>query len=94
MEFHRAFLWSTLSLLKARQLIVKIEIVACGKIADAHVEEIRRNPLVNLVAVCDLEPIVAEPLAKRYAIPRSAGNTWSQLPMECWSTSSFFGSRI
>jgi predicted dehydrogenase len=48
---------------------LKIAIVGCGKIADAHVEEIRKIPSVQLVAVCDLEPIMAEQLASRYAVP-------------------------
>ena len=49
---------------------LKIAIVGCGKIADAHAEEIRRIPSARLLAVCDLEPIMAEQLATRYAIPR------------------------
>jgi predicted dehydrogenase len=49
---------------------LKIAIVGCGKIADAHVEEVRKIPSVQLAAVCDLEPIMAEQLAMRYAIPR------------------------
>jgi len=49
---------------------VKIAIVGCGKIADAHVEEIRKISSVQLVAVCDLEPLMAEQLASRYAVPR------------------------
>jgi predicted dehydrogenase len=49
---------------------VKIAIVGCGKIADAHAEEIRKIPSAELVAVCDLEPIMAEQLATRYSIPR------------------------
>ena len=48
---------------------LKIAIVGCGKIADAHVEEIRKIPSVQLNAVCDLEPIMAEQLATRYTIP-------------------------
>jgi predicted dehydrogenase len=48
---------------------LKIAIVGCGKIADAHVEEIRKIPSVHLCAVCDLEPIMAEQLAVRYAVP-------------------------
>jgi len=39
---------------------VKIAIVGCGKIADAHVEEFRRISSVQLVAVCDREPLMAE----------------------------------
>lgn len=49
---------------------LKIAIVGCGKIADAHIGEIRRIPSVQLCAVCDLEPIMAEQLAVRYAVPR------------------------
>jgi predicted dehydrogenase len=49
---------------------LKIAIVGCGKIADAHVEEIRKIPSVQLSAVCDLEPIMAEQLAVRYGVPR------------------------
>ena len=45
-------------------------IVGCGKIADAHVEEIRKIPSVELCAVCDMEPLMAEQLAVRYSIPR------------------------
>jgi predicted dehydrogenase len=49
---------------------LKVAIVGCGKIADAHIEEIRRISTVQLCAVCDLEPIMAEQLAVRYSIPR------------------------
>lgn len=49
---------------------LKVVIVGCGKIADAHVEEIRKVPSAELCAVCDLEPIMAEQLAVRYSIPR------------------------
>ncbi|MFP5210236.1 MAG: Gfo/Idh/MocA family protein [Acidobacteriota bacterium] len=47
---------------------LKIAIVGCGKIADAHVEEVRKIATAELVAVCDLEPIMAEQLAARYGI--------------------------
>jgi predicted dehydrogenase len=49
---------------------LKIAIVGCGKIADAHVEEIRKVPTAQLCAVCDTEPVIAEQLAARYSIPR------------------------
>ncbi len=48
---------------------LKVGIVGCGKIADGHVGEIRRVPGAALVAVCDLEPLMAEQLAVRFAIP-------------------------
>ena len=50
---------------------LKVAIVGCGKIADGHVEELQKlSPTVKLVAVCDLEPLMAEQLATRYGIPR------------------------
>jgi predicted dehydrogenase len=50
---------------------LKVAIVGCGKIADGHVEEIQKMPeLARVVAVCDLEPIMAEQLAGRYGIAR------------------------
>jgi predicted dehydrogenase len=48
---------------------LNIAIIGCGKIADAHVEEIRKIPSVRLGAVCDLEPIMAEQLATRFSVP-------------------------
>ncbi len=48
---------------------MKIALAGCGKIADAHVEEIRKQPSAVLAAVCDLEKLMAEQLAVRYAIP-------------------------
>ena len=61
---------------------LKIAIVGCGKIADAHVEEIRKIPSVQLCAVCDLEPIMAEQLAVRYAVPRWYSDVASLLDVE------------
>lgn len=48
---------------------MKVAIVGCGKIADAHVEEIRKVPGAFVAAVCDTEPLMAEQLAVRYGIP-------------------------
>ena len=61
---------------------LKIAIAGCGKIADAHVEEIRKIPTVELVAVCDLEPIMAEQLAVRYGVPRWYGDVAAMLEAE------------
>lgn len=49
---------------------LRVAIVGCGKIADAHVEEARKIPGVEVAAVCDREPIMAEQLAVRYGIAR------------------------
>jgi len=48
---------------------LKVALVGCGKIADCHVEEIRKLDVASLVAVCELEPLIAEQLAVRYKIP-------------------------
>jgi predicted dehydrogenase len=48
---------------------LKVAIVGCGKIADAHVEEIRKIPSSHLCAVCDTEPVMAEQLAARFSVP-------------------------
>jgi len=61
---------------------LKIAIVGCGKIADAHVEEIGKIPSVHLGAVCDLEPIMAEQLAARYAVPGWYCDVASMLEVE------------
>lgn len=34
-------------------LRLRVAVVGCGKIADGHVEEIRKLPSAELVAVCD-----------------------------------------
>jgi predicted dehydrogenase len=50
---------------------LRVGIVGCGKIADGHVEEIRKLPgLAAVVGVCDREPLMAEQIAVRYGIPR------------------------
>jgi predicted dehydrogenase len=50
--------------------MLKVVLVGCGKIADAHVEAIKANPKARLTAVCDMEPLMAEQLAMRYGISR------------------------
>lgn len=49
--------------------MLKVAVVGCGKIADGHVEEIGKLRQGRVVAVCDLEPLMAEQLAVRYGIP-------------------------
>ena len=44
-------------------MMLNIGIVGCGKIADGHVEEIQKLGCARVLAVCDLEPILAEQLA-------------------------------
>src|SRR5690242_14693580 len=49
--------------------MLNVALVGCGKIADAHIEQIQRLNCAQVVAVCDTEPILAEQLACRYSVP-------------------------
>ncbi len=48
--------------------MLKVAIVGCGKIADAHVSQILRIAGCEIVAVCDREPLMARQLAERFSI--------------------------
>jgi predicted dehydrogenase len=50
-------------------MTLNIGIVGCGKIADSHIEEIQKLNCARVVAVCDLESILAQQLALRYSVP-------------------------
>lgn len=50
-------------------MALKVAVLGCGKIADAHVEEIQKIAGASLVAVCDKELLMAEQLAKRFEVP-------------------------
>jgi predicted dehydrogenase len=52
-------------------MTLKIAIVGCGKIADGHIEEIQKMPAAaTVVAVADLEILMAEQIAVRYGVAR------------------------
>ncbi len=51
--------------------MLKVAIIGCGKIADAHLEQIHRLQGCQVVAVCDWEPLMAKQLAERYRIGRA-----------------------
>ncbi len=48
---------------------IKIGLVGCGQIADAHLQQIRHRQCADLVAVCDLEPLLARQAAERFEEP-------------------------
>jgi predicted dehydrogenase len=48
--------------------MLKVAIVGCGKIADAHASQIRRIRGCEIVAACDREPLMAEQFCERFAI--------------------------
>lgn len=51
--------------------MLKIAIVGCGKIADAHASQIQRIEGCEMVGVCDREPLMAEQLVERFPIKQS-----------------------
>jgi predicted dehydrogenase len=50
--------------------MLKVAIVGCGKIADAHVLQIQRIKGCQIVGVCDSEPLMARQLYERFPIKR------------------------
>ena len=50
--------------------MLKVAIVGCGKIADAHAEQIQRLTGCRIVAVCDREPLMARQLYERFPVER------------------------
>jgi predicted dehydrogenase len=48
--------------------MLKVAIVGCGKIADDHLEQIQRIEGVEVVGVCDREPLMARQLFQRFPI--------------------------
>jgi predicted dehydrogenase len=45
---------------------MNVGIIGCGRIADAHAEQIRRTPGNRLVGVCDREELMARQLCERF----------------------------
>jgi predicted dehydrogenase len=50
--------------------MLKVAIVGCGKIADAHVAQIQRIEGCEIVGVCDREPLMAKQLYERFPVQR------------------------
>ncbi len=48
--------------------MLRVAIVGCGKIADAHASQIQRIKDCEIVAVCDREPLMAKQLCDRFPI--------------------------
>jgi predicted dehydrogenase len=51
--------------------MLRIGIAGCGKIADEHASQIKRIPGCKLVAVYDVEKLMADQLAARFDVPYS-----------------------
>src|SRR5262249_25205634 len=50
--------------------MLKVAIIGCGKIADAHVSQIQRLECCEIVGVCDREPLMAKQLYERFPVKR------------------------
>jgi len=50
--------------------MLKVAIVGCGKIADAHASQILRIKGCEIVGVCDREPLMARQLYERFPVKR------------------------
>jgi predicted dehydrogenase len=50
--------------------MLKIALVGCGRAAELHAAEILTMRRAQLVAVCDVEPLMAQPFAARHGVPR------------------------
>jgi len=50
--------------------MLKIAIVGCGKIADAHASQIQKLDGCEIVGVCDREPLMAKQLYERFPVKR------------------------
>jgi predicted dehydrogenase len=48
--------------------VLKVAIVGCGKIADAHAAQIQRIKDCEIVAACDREPLMAKQLCDRFPV--------------------------
>jgi len=50
--------------------MLKVGVVGCGKIADAHASQILRAGGCEIVGVCDREPLMAQQLYERFSVKR------------------------
>ena len=62
--------------------MLKVGIIGCGKIADAHVSQIQRLDGCEILGVCDREELMARQLAERFGVKRYF-NEISQLLKSC-----------
>ena len=58
---------------------LRVAIVGCGKIADAHLEQIRRTAGCQLVGACDSELLMARQACERFGIPQAFENVQDML---------------
>jgi len=54
--------------------VLKVAIIGCGKIADAHASQIQRIKGCRIVGVCDREPLMARQLHDRFKVDFYTGD--------------------
>ena len=54
--------------------MLKVGIVGCGRIADAHLSQLQRVKGCQVVGVCDLEPLMARQLYERFHVSQYFGD--------------------
>lgn len=59
--------------------MLKVAIIGCGKIADAHAAQIQHIPGCELVAVCDSEELMAQQLFERFPVRKAYSNVAEML---------------
>lgn len=62
--------------------MLRVAIVGCGKIADAHLAQLQKVPMCRVVGACDREPLMAKQLCERFHIDRAYSGV-NELLSEC-----------
>lgn len=61
---------------------LRIVLVGCGQIADAHLQEIAKVDCARVVAVCDIHRDLADQAAARFGVPAAYDNLEQMLDVE------------
>ena len=62
---------------------LRVALVGCGQIADAHLQEIPKTGCAEVVAVCDRQRDLAEQAAARFAVPGTFDDLGLMLESAC-----------
>src|SRR5205814_3962366 len=63
--------------------MLRVGIIGCGKIADAHASQIRRIGGCEIVGVCDTEPLMARQLFERFPVKAHFSDVAELLRYSC-----------
>jgi len=58
---------------------LRVALIGCGQIADAHLQELRRIPQASVVGVCDVHIDLARQAATRFGVPKAFDDVGSML---------------